>query len=71
MTYYRDEVYKREDGLFDWRMIAPNGEIVSTSGGQGYTERNDAQEAIDKIIRILNNEGVLEEQPLDPRNLEP
>lgn len=39
------EVYKRADNLYDWRMKAGNGEIVATSGGQGYTERNDAVEA--------------------------
>jgi len=38
------EFYKREDGLFDWRLISSNGQIVATSGGQGYTERNDAVE---------------------------
>lgn len=35
------EVYEREDGEWDWREKAPRGnlpdEIVSTSGGQGYT----------------------------------
>ena len=36
------EVYKRQDGLWDWRLNAANGQIVATSGGQGYTERNDA-----------------------------
>jgi uncharacterized protein YegP (UPF0339 family) len=43
------EVYKREDGLWDWRVVADNGNIVATSGGQGYTERNDAREAFERL----------------------
>ena len=39
------QVYQRPDGLYDWRVLAPNGQIVATSGGQGFTERNDAVEA--------------------------
>ena len=39
------EVYRREDALWDWRVRAANGEIVATSGGQGFSERNDAREA--------------------------
>jgi uncharacterized protein YegP (UPF0339 family) len=37
-------VYKREDGLFDWKLVAPNGEVVASSL-QGFEERNDAVEA--------------------------
>ncbi len=40
------QTYKRKDGLFDWRLVnRGNHEIQATSGGQGFTERNDAQEA--------------------------
>lgn len=42
----RLEVYRREDDLWDWRLKAGNGEIVATSGGQGFTERGDAVEAV-------------------------
>lgn len=38
-------VFRRVDGLYDWHLVAPNGQIVATSGSQGYTERNDAVEA--------------------------
>ena len=43
------EVYAREDGLFDWRLRATNGQIVATSGGQGFTEANDAEEACERV----------------------
>jgi uncharacterized protein YegP (UPF0339 family) len=40
------QIYRREDSLWDWRVrSAGNHEITSTSGGQGFTERNDAREA--------------------------
>lgn len=43
-------VYVRTDGLHDWRLVAPNGEIIATSGGQGFTERNDAVEAAGRVF---------------------
>ena len=46
------EIYKRDDGLWDWRMKADNGEIVATSGGQGFTERNDAVESVTLVIAM-------------------
>ena len=39
-------VYQREDGLWDWRVIASNGEIVAKSGGQGFTRQDDAVEGV-------------------------
>ena len=44
------EIYRREDGLYDWRLKAANGEIVATSAGQGYTERNDAVEGAARVF---------------------
>lgn len=35
------DIYQREDGLWDWRLIADNGEQVCESH-QGYTRRSDA-----------------------------
>lgn len=44
-----DPVYQRADGLWDWRLVNPgNYEIMATSGGQGYTEANDAREGFDR-----------------------
>lgn len=44
MAERRLVVYKREDDLFDWKLVAPNNEIVASSL-QGFTEQNDAVEA--------------------------
>jgi uncharacterized protein YegP (UPF0339 family) len=38
-------VFKRADGLWDWYLEASNGEHIASSM-QGYTERNDAVEAL-------------------------
>lgn len=44
------EVYRRDDGLWDWRIVNDgNHEIEATSGGQGFTERNDAKEALLRV----------------------
>lgn len=48
-------VFRRRDGLYDWRLVAGNGQIVATSGSQGYTERNDAQEAVERVLQLLND----------------
>lgn len=48
----RVEVYKRDDDLWDWRLIADNGEQVAESS-QGYTERNDALEGWGRISAAL------------------
>jgi len=37
-------VYRRADGLYDYRVVARNGEIVISSV-QGFTRRDDALEA--------------------------
>lgn len=44
------EIYKRTDNLWDWRLKAANGEIIATSGGQAFTERNDAREAMERVM---------------------
>lgn len=49
------EVYKRTDGLWDWRLHSGNGQIVATSGTQGYTERNDAIEALDRVAYLFKD----------------
>ena len=47
------EVYMRTDGLWDWRRKAANGQVVATSGGQGYTTRHDV-----KLAAVRENAGV-------------
>lgn len=44
------EIYRRDDDLWDWRVKAPNHEIIATSGGQGFTERNDARESAVRVF---------------------
>ena len=39
----RAQVYERPDGKWDWRLLAANGKIVATSGGQGYERRRVAE----------------------------
>jgi uncharacterized protein YegP (UPF0339 family) len=51
-------VYRREDGLYDWRLVADNGQIIATSGGQGYTERNDAVEGAARVAKAFRETGV-------------
>lgn len=51
-------VYQRADGLWDWRLVAGNGEIIATSGGQGYTERNDAVEGVGRVGLVFGNPKV-------------
>lgn len=37
------EVYQRADGRWAWRLVAANGRIIATDGGQGYENRADAE----------------------------
>jgi uncharacterized protein YegP (UPF0339 family) len=37
------DVYKRNDGKWAWRLVAPNGQIIATDGGQGYENRGDCE----------------------------
>lgn len=46
----RAEIYRRPDKRWDWRLKGANGEIIATSGGQAFNERNDAKEAADRVL---------------------
>ncbi len=47
---HRAETIGRSDGKFGWRLVEEHGEqVVATDGAQGYSERNDAAEALAKI----------------------
>lgn len=37
------EIYQRTDGRWAWRLVAANGRIIATDGGQGYENRADAE----------------------------
>lgn len=49
------EVYKREDGQFDWRLKASNGQTLGGSQ-QGYTEKNDAVEGLATTVTMIVND---------------
>jgi uncharacterized protein YegP (UPF0339 family) len=42
------EVFEDAAGEYRWRVRTRNGKIVADSG-EGYTERNDAEEAVDRV----------------------
>lgn len=46
-------IYRRADGLVDWRLEAANGEIVATSGGQGFRDKADAERAIGDLMGLV------------------
>jgi uncharacterized protein YegP (UPF0339 family) len=48
------QVFKRKDGQFDWRLLGLNGEEVCGSL-QGYTERNDAEEAFQRAAGLMHS----------------
>lgn len=47
----RLEVFVRADGLWSWRRVAANNEIVATDGGQGYEKQGDAEKAAERATR--------------------
>jgi len=44
------EVYARHDGRFAFRVIARNGNIVSTDAKQGYENRSDATTTCTRLM---------------------
>jgi len=36
------ELFRRKDHRWAWRVVADNGKVVATDGGQGYERRVDA-----------------------------
>jgi uncharacterized protein YegP (UPF0339 family) len=44
------ELFKRVDNKWAWRLRADNGEIIATDGGQGYSNKSDAESISDRII---------------------
>jgi uncharacterized protein YegP (UPF0339 family) len=45
------DVYKRNDGKWAWRLVAPNGQIIATDGGQGYENRGDCEHIAIAVVR--------------------
>ena len=48
MGEWKFEVYMGEDSAHYWRLRDANGETVAV-GGEGYTDRNDCVEALDRV----------------------
>jgi len=46
------ETFQREDGLFDWRLIAGNGETVCQTS-QGFNTRGNADRAAERAIELF------------------
>ena len=44
------EVFRRVDGMYDWRLRARNGRIIGTSGGQGYRSAFEAKRAVHTVL---------------------
>lgn len=44
------EVYRRTDGKWAWRLVASNGNIIATDGGQGYENRADCEDMALDIV---------------------
>ena len=42
------QMYKDAKGEFRWRLIAPNGQTIATSG-EGYTTKDSAKNGIESV----------------------
>jgi uncharacterized protein YegP (UPF0339 family) len=47
------DVYQRPDSLWGWRLIAANGRIVATDGGQGYSDEAGARRGFASVVRLI------------------
>ncbi len=47
----KGQVFKRHDGKFAFRILAANGQIIATDGGQGYDHRTDAKATLQKLMK--------------------
>jgi uncharacterized protein YegP (UPF0339 family) len=44
------EIFQRTDMRWDWRVLANNGNIIATSGNQGYENRGDAAQVAYSLL---------------------
>jgi uncharacterized protein YegP (UPF0339 family) len=49
------EPYQREDGKWDWRLIAGNGEQVCSSNPQGFDSKGDAERGAQRAVELMAN----------------
>lgn len=45
----RKQFYQRTDGKWDWRVKSPNGNIIATSGNQGYDRKEGAEKSFESL----------------------
>ncbi len=57
---YVVEFYRRKDRLWEWRIVAPNGNIVATSGDQGYTRKSGVVKSFEAIKSAIHEFRMLE-----------
>ncbi len=55
MSSYTFSIYKRKDGKFEWRCQERNGQIVATSGSQGYNNRQECEVSLANMIYGVQN----------------
>lgn len=48
------ETYRREDGKWDWKLVASNGEILANSD-QGYRDAHDVHRAIRAVLMAVQD----------------
>ena len=44
------ELFRRKDHRWAWRVVADNGKVVATDGGQGYERRLDAVSIFEQLF---------------------
>lgn len=53
-TYFI-EYYQRKDKKWEWRIVAPNGNIIASSAGQGYERKYCAVRGFNAIKDALSD----------------
>lgn len=43
-------VYQRTDHNWAWRLVADNGDIIATDGGQGYEHEAEAEKMSEQVV---------------------
>jgi uncharacterized protein YegP (UPF0339 family) len=43
-------LYTRSDGKWAWRLVADNGKVIATDGGQGYENESDCRDIADRVV---------------------
>ena len=59
---YAFEIYEDNAGKYRWRLLASNDNIVA-DGGEGYTDRNEAETAVERVEKYAPEADALEVTP--------